>query len=380
MAVTSFHHCKIGILGGGQLGRMLLQTAIDFDLNVSSLDPAPDAPCKTLAKHFVQGALTDFDMVYAFGKTCDLITIEIENVNIEALLQLEKEGKTIYPQPHVIKRIQDKRMQKWFYKDNAIPTADFRCINTKEDINAHLDFLPAVQKTATAGYDGHGVQVLRSADDLHNALDGPGLLEKYIDVHKELAVIVARNPIGEVKSFPTVELVVDPAHNLMHYLFSPADIPKNIAQKATKIAIQIIQKLDMVGLLAVELFLTKTGDLLVNEVAPRPHNSGHHTIEANVTSQFEQHLRAILNLPLGSTNLRSGAAVVNVLGQENYTGTAVYQGFEKIISQPGIKPHLYGKILTKPARKMGHVTILENDPAQRQKKINFILKNLKVIA
>ena len=371
---------KIGVLGGGQLGRMLLQSAIDFNLEVSIIDADPNAPCKHLVKNFTVGNLKDYDAVYAFGQECDVITIEIEHVNTDALKQLQSEGKKVYPQPEVIELIQDKRLQKQFYIDNKIPTADFVLVDNKKEVLKHTHLLPAVNKLGKEGYDGRGVQILRELSDLDKAFDAPGLLEKLIDFEKEISVIVARNPSGEVVTYPVVELVFHPEHNLVEYLFSPSSIPEEVKKKADCIAVDIINKLDMVGLLAVEMFVTKNGEVLVNEVAPRTHNSGHQTIEGNETSQFEQHLRAILNWKLGNTSSVMPSAMVNILGEANYTGDAQYQGMGKILGMEGVHVHLYGKKQTKPFRKMGHVTIVNKNMDILKLKVKEVKKTLKVIS
>jgi len=322
---------KLGVLGGGQLGRMLLQSAIDFNLEVNIIDPDPNAPCKHLVKNFSVGDLKDYDTVYAFGQSCDVITIEIEHVNTDALKQLQSEGKKVYPQPEVIELIKDKRIQKQFYLDQGIPTSEFILTDNKEDVLKQRDFLPAVNKLGKEGYDGRGVQMLRNEADLEKAFDAPGLLEKLIDFDREISVIVARNESGEVVTYPVVELVFHPEHNLVEYLFAPSSIAAHIKDKATQIAIDVINKLDMVGLLAVEMFVTKDGEVLVNEVAPRTHNSGHQTIEGNVTSQFEQHLRAILNWKLGDTAAILPSAMVNILGEAGYAGDAKYLGMDELL-------------------------------------------------
>lgn len=373
-------NATVGILGGGQLGRMLIQSAIDFNIDIHILDPDENAPCKNITSNFVIGSLTDFDTVYNFGKHCDIITIEIENVNTEALKKLEEEGKKVYPQPNVISLIQDKRKQKQFYLDNNIPTADFVLTEDKASIKSLLHRLPAVHKLGTEGYDGRGVQILRTEKDLDKAFDKPGLLESLIDFDKEIAVIVARTKSGEIKSFPAVELKFHPEHNLVEYLFSPANIEKDIDAEAQKIAYQVISSLDMIGLLAVEMFVTKDGKVLVNEIAPRPHNSGHQSIEGNVTSQFEQHLRAIFDMPLGETEILIPTAMVNLLGEDSYTGTAKYEGLEKVLKLSGTHIHLYGKRITKPFRKMGHVTITNHNLKELKKQVDFVRKNLKIIA
>jgi len=369
---------KLGILGGGQLGRMLIQSGIDFNFNFAVLDPDEHAPCKGLAE-FHQGKLTDFDTVLKFGEQCDIITIEIENVNTQALKELVKKGKKVFPQPDVIELIQDKRIQKSFYKDNNIPTANFVLTENKEDV-ARLAKLPVVNKLGKEGYDGRGVQVLRVKEDLQKAFDQPGLLEDLINFEKEISVIVARSEKGEIETFPAVEMVFHPEQNLVEYLFAPAQISEAIAQQAETIAKTVIEKLGMIGLLAVEMFVTKSGEVLVNEVAPRPHNSGHQTIEANVTSQYEQHLRAITGLPLGKTDLLLPSAMVNLLGEPGFSGPARYQGFEDVLQVKGVHVHLYGKAQTKPFRKMGHVTIVDQDIESLKQKANFVKRTLKVIA
>jgi 5-(carboxyamino)imidazole ribonucleotide synthase len=372
-------HFTIGVLGGGQLGRMLIQAGINLDLNFHVLDPDAQAPCAGIAR-FTHGKLTDYETVMAFGKICDIITIEIENVNTKALIDLEKAGKKVFPQPAVIELIQDKRIQKQFFADNQIPTAPFVLVNNKEAVAKHEDFLPAVNKLGKEGYDGRGVQVIKTKADLNKAFDAPGLLEKWIPFEKEIAVIVSRNAFGEVAVYPAVEMVFHPEANLVEYLFSPAQIEKEIAQQAEAIACKVITSLNMIGLLAVEMFVTKEGEVLVNEVAPRPHNSGHQTIEGNVTSQYEQHLRAILNLPMGSTALLAPSAMVNLLGEEGFTGSARYEGLEEVLKAEGVYVHLYGKKTTKPFRKMGHVTIVDKDLNSLKKKANFVKQTLKVKA
>ncbi|MEQ9426457.1 MAG: 5-(carboxyamino)imidazole ribonucleotide synthase [Cyclobacteriaceae bacterium] len=380
--MQNIHHpnFKLGVLGGGQLGRMLVQSAIDFNLDVKILDPDPNAPCKDIVGEFICGKLTDYDTVMSFGEDCSTLTIEIENVNTQALKALEKQGKKVHPQPHIIELIQDKRVQKQFYKDNGIPTADFVFTDNKAEVTKLSNRLPFVNKLGREGYDGRGVQVIKTENDLDNAFEAPSLVEDLVDFKKEISVIVARNESGEMTTFPVVELVFHPTANLVEFLFSPAEISNDIALKAQRIAKDVIQKLDMVGLLAVEMFLTKDDQILVNEVAPRTHNSGHQTIEGNVTSQFEQHLRAVLNMPLGSTEILTSAAMVNVLGEDGHTGNAVYQGLDKVLEIEGTHVHLYGKKLTKPFRKMGHVTITDKDMESLRNKVNLVKSTLKVIA
>ncbi|RAW03073.1 5-(carboxyamino)imidazole ribonucleotide synthase [Pseudochryseolinea flava] len=378
-SLTFQQNFKLGILGGGQLGRMLIQSGIDFNIPFTVLDPDENAPCAGITE-FHHGKLTDYDTVMNFGKDCDIITIEIENVNTPALKALVKQGKKVFPQPEVIEIIQDKRIQKQFYKDQNIPTADFILTDTAAAVQAHANFLPAVNKLGKEGYDGRGVQILRTAADLAKAFEAPSLLEKLIDFEKEISVIVARNEKGEIKTFPVVEMVFHPVHNLVEYLFAPAEISPDVAEEADRIARQIIASLNMVGLLAVEMFVTKDGKVLVNEIAPRPHNSGHQTIEANGTSQYEQHLRAILNLPLGDTAMIIPGAMVNLLGEDGFAGAARYEGFEEVIAISGVHVHLYGKKFTKPFRKMGHVTIVDRDINSLKEKVALVKKTLKVIS
>jgi len=369
---------KIGILGGGQLGRMLVQSGIDFNLTFSVLDPDDQAPCKNLSD-FHTGKLTDYDTVLSFGLMCDIITIEIENVNTLALKALAREGKKVFPQPDVIELIQDKRNQKLFYREFGIPTAEFVLTETRMDVKKHHSMLPAVHKLGREGYDGRGVQIIRTEEDLDKAFDAPGILEELIDYEKEISVIVARNENGEIKTYPPVEMVFHPEKNLVEYLFSPAQLTYAVQHKADTIACQIINELKMVGLLAVEMFVTRDGQVLVNEIAPRPHNSGHHTIEANVTSQYEQHLRCLLSLPLGETEIIMPSAMVNLLGEPGHEGPARYEGFEEAVKVSGVHVHLYGKKTTKPFRKMGHVTIVDQDIDILKEKANLIKRTLKVI-
>ncbi len=380
MSKRFYNDFKLGVLGGGQLGRMLIQSCVNFDIFTSVIDPDSQAPCAGFSNEFKTGSITDYETVYNFGKKVDLLTIEIENVNIKALQQLENEGVKIYPQPRVIEIIQDKRIQKQFYKDNHIPTADFVLINDRAQIADHASFLPAFQKLGKGGYDGGGVKRIGSISDIEIAFDAPSLLEKAVDFDKEISVITARSQSGKISVFPVVECVFHPDHNLVDYLISPAHIDAEIEKKAYEIAIDLTQKLGIVGILAIEMFLTKEGDLLVNECAPRPHNSGHQTIDANYTSQYEQHLRAILDLPLGSTAIRQPSAMVNVLGEEGYSGQVIYQGLNEVLQIEGAKVYLYGKKLTKPHRKMGHITIVDSKVDSLIEKVKEIKKIIKVIA
>ncbi|OIN58557.1 5-(carboxyamino)imidazole ribonucleotide synthase [Arsenicibacter rosenii] len=359
---------------------MLLQASIDWNLRVHILDPDPEAPCRHLATQFAVGSLLDYDTVYRFGQSVDVLTIEIEKVNVEALEALEREGKKVYPQPAVIRTIQDKRLQKAFYRQHGLPTADFILTDNRADVAGYADFLPAFHKLGRDGYDGRGVQRIASAADLHKAFDAPGVLEKAVDFEKELAVIIARNANGEMQTFPTVEMVFHPELNLVEYLFAPAEITAEVNEQAQQIARQTAEAFGIVGLLAVELFLDKDGKVLINEVAPRPHNSGHHTIRANVTSQFEQHWRAILNLPLGDTDFYQPSAMLNLLGEDGFTGPARYEGLETLLGMSGVFPFFYGKAITKPFRKMGHVTVMDTDMDRLREKVAVVRDSIRVIA
>lgn len=368
---------KIGVLGGGQLGRMLIQEAIDLDVHLHMIDPDPNAPCALIAHSFKCGSITDYDTVIEFGKDKDLITVEIENVNIEALEALEQNGVKIFPQPRVLRIIKDKGIQKQFYVDHNIPTAPFTLYDNANALEEANISYPIIQKMRTGGYDGKGVQLLQQSSDSY---DAPNLCESLIDFDKELSVIVARNENGDVQCFPSVECEFNSEANLVEYLFSPANISKEITQKANSIAMDLIQKLDMIGLLAVEFFLGKNGELLVNEIAPRPHNSGHHTIECCNTSQYAQHLRSVLNLPLGDTTLITPGAMINILGEKGFTGPAIYEGLEKILGISGVHPHIYGKSDTKPFRKMGHVTITGETLIQVKRIADEVKETIKVKA
>lgn len=371
---------KLGILGGGQLGRMLIQEAINYNLTTLVLDPDHEAPCKHIANYFECGSITDFDTVYKFGKKADVITIEIEKVNIEALEQLEKEGKLVFPQSRVIRLIQDKGIQKQFFKENDIPTAPFQLVNTKEDmLHATIPF-PYMLKQRKDGYDGKGVMKINIAADLEKAFDNPCLIEELVDFEKEIAVIVSRNSNGDVKTFPMVEMEFNAEANLVEFLISPSTYPEHVQQKAEAIARKIADALNVTGILAVEMFITRDGEILVNELAPRPHNSGHHTIEGNFVSQFEQHLRSIFNLPLGDTRSVSNAVMINLLGEKGHDGVAKYQGMEKVLAVEGVYIHLYGKKYTKPFRKMGHITIIDQNREAAIEKANYIKETLKVIS
>lgn len=369
---------KLGILGGGQLGRMLIQESINFNVTTHVLDPDPEAPCKDLCKKFVQGSLTDYNTVYDFGKELDLLTIEIEKVNVDALEQLENEGVTVYPQSRVIRLIQDKGVQKQFFKENDIPSAPFRLLQNKAELLDSNFAYPFIQKLRKDGYDGRGVQVMNSESDMLKAFDAPSLIEDWVDFEKEIAVIVARNENGDIKTFPCVEMEFNPEANLVEFLISPSSLPEEVLKTANELAIKIAQDIKIVGILAVEMFLTKAGEVLVNEIAPRPHNSGHQSIEGNYTSQYEQHLRAIFNLPLGDTRTISNAVMINLLGEKGFEGLAEYEGINEILKIEGVYVHLYGKKITKPFRKMGHVTIMDDDREKAIQKAKHVQDTIKV--
>jgi 5-(carboxyamino)imidazole ribonucleotide synthase len=343
---------------------------------IKTLDPDPEAPCKFISHEFHHGDFKDYDTVMRFGKDCDILTIEIENVNLEALEALEAAGKKVFPQPSILRKIKNKRIQKQFFVDNGLPTAPFKLTEDANEVALHKP--PFVNKLGEGGYDGRGVQVIRKREDLSKAFNEPSLVEKLVDFEKELAVVTARNEKGEIRSFPVVEMVFHPEANLVEYLFSPAHIPVAVASKAKELAEKTAEAFGIVGLLAVEMFLTREGELLINEVAPRPHNSGHHTLKANAVSQFEQHLRAISGLPLGDTSALSLSAMVNILGAEGFEGPARYEGMDEVLALPGVHPFLYGKSITKPFRKMGHVSILDSDFDKLKEKVNFVQENLTV--
>ncbi|HWK55971.1 MAG TPA: 5-(carboxyamino)imidazole ribonucleotide synthase [Parapedobacter sp.] len=379
MAKDFYGELKLGILGGGQLGRMLIQEAINFNVNVHVLDPDKNAPCRNLCNHFAHGALDDFDTVYAFGKGLDMVTIEIEKVNVDALEKLEEEGVVVYPQSRVIRLIQDKGLQKQFFKQNDIPTAPFQLISSKENLANTAITLPYIQKLRKDGYDGRGVKKIVNQSDIGTAFEAPSLIEQWIDFEKELAIIVSRNDNGDVAVFPCVEMEFNPEANLVEFLISPSTLPFETQQRAELLAKKIAEDLQIVGLLAVELFLTREGQLLVNELAPRPHNSGHQSIEGNFTSQFAQHLRAIFNLAPGSTAIRSNAIMVNLLGEAGHEGLARYEGIEEILAMEGVYLHLYGKKFTKPFRKMGHVCIINEDRERAILIAREVQQTLKVV-
>ncbi len=375
---------KLGILGGGQLGKMMLYNTRKFDINTSVLDPNNEAPSRLACNHFVQGDLMDFETVFNFGKKVDTLTIEIENVNVEALKALEKEGVKVYPDSNTLATIQNKAEQKRFYIKHQLPTAAFKAYNNKSTlekaVSENVQSLPFVWKSARFGYDGNGVKIIRKHSDLDQLPNGECIAEDLIPFKNELAVIVARNPKGEIKSYPVVEMEFHPEANQVEYVLCPARIPESVAKKATDVALKTAAAFQHVGLLAVEMFLTQNDDILINEVAPRPHNSGHQTIEASQTSQFEQHLRAILNLPLGSTKNKACGVMVNLVGAEGYQGAVVYKNIEAIMALEGVTPHIYGKKMTRPFRKMGHVTIVNSSIEKARKIAQKVKESINVIS
>jgi len=370
---------KLGVLGGGQLGRMLLTETQKFDIYTLILDGATNAPCADICNEFHIGDLMDYQTVYNFGKKVDLLTIEIEHVNIEALLQLEKEGLTVYPQASVLKTIQHKGIQKDFFKNNDIPTANYKRFTSIESLKKEVR-PPFVWKSAQFGYDGMGVKVVRSASDFDTLSETDCIVEDLIPFKNELAVIVARNKNGETKTYPVVEMEFHPTANQVEYVICPARIDSRVANKAQEIALHVADAFQFVGLLAVEMFQTKDDEILVNEVAPRTHNSGHYSIEASYTNQFEQHLRAILNLPLGNTESKVAGIMVNLVGEEGHTGNVVYQNMEEILKIDGVTPHIYGKKETRPFRKMGHVTIVNKNIDDARKIAEKVKKTIRVIS
>ena len=375
---------KLGILGGGQLGKMLLFDTRKFDIQTYVLDPSEEAPCKIACDKFFQGDLMDFETVYNFGKRVDVLTFEIELVNLEALEKLESEGLKVYPSPKTLKLIQNKGVQKDFYTKNKIPTAGYKKFKTLKKLIVNiLDSklkLPFVWKCTQFGYDGNGVKVIRQIADLDHLPNVECIAETMVPFKNELAVIVCRNPSGEIKTYPVVEMEFHPEANQVEYVICPARIDDKVADKAQAIALNVSEKFNHVGLLAVEMFQTTDDEILVNEVAPRPHNSGHYSIEASYTSQFENHLRAILDLPLGNTDSKVAGIMVNLVGEEGFSGDVIYKNIEKILSWEGVTPHIYGKKQTRPFRKMGHVTIVNEDINEARRIAEDVKNTIRVIS
>jgi 5-(carboxyamino)imidazole ribonucleotide synthase len=371
---------KAGILGGGQLGRMLLQAAANYTVETFVLENDPHCPAAHLCHNFILGDINSFDDVYAFGKKVDVLTIEIENVNIEALEKLEAEGVKVIPKPSAIKIIKNKIKQKGFYQVNEIPNSDFVVTHTKESLQHHHAFLPAVHKLGEGGYDGKGVQIIRTKDDFEKGFDAPSVLEKMVAIDKELAMIVAIAQDGSATLYPPAEMIFDPVLNLLDYQISPAILPEKVSWKAEAIALKLVKAFNSPGLFAVELFVTKDEEVFVNETAPRVHNSGHHSIEANYSSQYDMLWRIMLNYPLGNPDAILPSAIVNILGAEGHSGEAVYTNLADVLSMDNVFVHLYGKSQTKPGRKMGHVTIMHTDYQDLRYKANKIKHTLKVEA
>ncbi len=375
---------KLGIISGGQLAKMLCSAANNWDIQTYVMDGSQKSPASTVCTDFTLGSYLDYDDVLNFGRKVDMITFEIENVNIEALRQLKTEGVRILPDPDALELISDKGTQKQFYADQNIPSSPFKLFESDKKVlealkSGAINF-PFVQKLRRMGYDGRGVQIIKGENDLDKLFDAPSLVEDLVDLEKEISVIVARNESGETESFPTVEMEFNTEANLVEMLISPASLEESVEWNAHKLAGDVISALDYVGLLAVEMFVTKSGEVLVNEVAPRTHNSGHHTIESCMTSQYEQQLRAVLNFPLGKTTMKSPAIMLNLLGEPDYRGPVRYEGFSQCLALEGVNIHIYGKTETRPFRKMGHVTILDATLEGARKKANFVKEHLKVIA
>ena len=371
---------KIGILGGGQLGRMLLQAAANYPVETFVMENDEHCPAAHLCQHFKKGDISNFDDVYNFGKGLDALTIEIEAVNENALEKLEAEGVRVYPKPAALRIIKNKILQKQFYKDNQIPTSEFIITQNKAELNRHTGFLPAAHKLAMGGYDGRGVELLRTKDDLGRGFDAPAVLEKLVSIKKEIAVIIAVADNGENALYPSVDMVFDNRLNLLEYQISPADISEKVLWKVEAVALKVVKDLKSPGIFAVELFVDIDDNVFVNETAPRVHNSGHHTIEANFSSQFDMLWRVMLGYPLGSTEHILPAAIVNLLGAEGHTGEAVYEGLNEILQIENVFVHIYGKKQTKPGRKMGHITILSKEKQELIHQANRIKQTVKVLA
>ncbi|NAY92890.1 5-(carboxyamino)imidazole ribonucleotide synthase [Muricauda sp. JGD-17] len=375
---------KLGILGGGQLGKMLLYETRKWDIHTKVMDASPEAPCKISCNEFVQASLMDFDAVYNFGKDVDVLTIEIENVNVDALEKLENEGVKVYPPTKALRTIQNKATQKLFYTDHNIPTASFTRFAYTSEIEDSISNgglqLPFVWKSAQFGYDGQGVKIVRTPEDLKDLPNVECIAEQLVDFKNELAVIVARNTVGEVNTYPVVEMEFHPEANQVEYVICPARIEDEVAQKAQQVALQVSKHMNHIGLLAVELFQTQEDEILVNEVAPRPHNSGHYSIEASYTNQFEQHIRAILGLPLGKTDSKVAGIMVNLVGSEGHTGNVIYENIETILKMDGVTPHIYGKKQTRPFRKMGHVTIVDENMARAREVAQKVKETINVVS
>lgn len=370
---------KVGFIKGGQLGRMMLQAAGSFDIVPFVMDSDPHCPCRALCQNFVQGDEQSYDDVVSFGRSVDLLTFEYEHINAEALEYIQKQGVAVFPDPAILRMVQDKGKQKEFYRASGIPTGAYQLVSNRAELSTRVSAYPMIQKKRTAGYDGKGVYKISAPTDIAQAFDEPSVLEDFVDFDTEISVIVARNQRGETAVYPTVEMVFHPTKNLVEFLASPANISKEVDGKARRIATDLAGRLKVVGVLAVEMFVTRSGDVLVNEIAPRVHNSGHHTIEGNFTSQFEQHLRCIMGLPLGDAGMTSPAVMVNILGAEGCDGPARYQGIDEALALGGVFVHMYGKEHTKPYRKMGHATVIDPDVNQALAKARRVKDIIKVV-
>ena len=373
---------KLGILGGGQLGKMLLQVTSRLSIKTNILDPSEDSPCKNLCNEFEIGNLMDFDAVYQFGKKCDLVTFEIEHVNIEALEKLESEGTKVYPTSKTLKIIQNKNLQKQFFIDNNIPTSDFYYFKSPKDFKNSLHknqiSFPCVWKKTKFGYDGYGVEIIKSIEQIDNLPDEEFIIEEFIPFEKELATTIVRNYSGDIQIFPLVQMDFNKESNQVEYVVCPAQVNREIKDLANALAMKVSKSFKHVGLLAIEMFLTKDNKILINEVAPRPHNSAHYSIEACENSQFQQHINSILNLKLGSCKSNNNAIMVNLVGEKGYSGPVIYQGIEEAMEQSNVSVHIYGKSNTKPNRKMGHVTVTDEDLKNGLKKAKSIKDLIKV--
>ena len=367
---------KIGILGGGQLGRMLLQAAANYPVETFLMENDPDCPAAHLCHHFIKGDIRDFDAVYNFGKKVGSLTIEIENVNVDALEKLESEGIKIYPRPSVLRIIKNKILQKEYYKQNQIPSAEFLVTRNKEELLKAASFIPAVHKIGEGGYDGKGVQLIKNTEDLKNGFDAPSILEKQVIIRKEIAQMIVVNEKGETALYPPVEMLFDPGLNLLDYQLCPAELDMNTLWKVEAIALSVVRNFKSPGIFAVEMFIDKNGEVLVNETAPRVHNSGHHTIEAHFSSQFDMLWRVMLNYPLGNPDAILPSIMVNIIGSEGYQGLVKYDGLDEVLKIDNAFVHLYGKKETKPGRKMGHVTILSREKQDLLHQSNKVKRTL----
>ena len=380
--MNAIHKLNIGIIGGGQLGKMILSESNRMSLNTSVLDSNKNSPCKNLTNNFIVGDLNNYNDVLEFGKKCDIITFEIEHINVDALTQLQKLGKKVYPKPETLSIIQDKSKQKKFYNENNLPTSEFKFLSNINELKKYIkegriDF-PCVWKKTKFGYDGFGVKILNSKNDILDLPDCEMIIEDFVPFKKELAVIVARNLNGDIKTFETVEMEFNPDSNQVEFVISPARIPNELKVKAKEIAIETTKKIDNIGLLAVEMFLTENDEILINEVAPRPHNSGHFSIEACPTSQFEQHLRSILNLTLGKTSHKNFAVMLNLVGDYGFNGNVFYENLESVFSEADTHIHIYGKEKTRQNRKMGHITIICDKFEDAYRKATYLKNKIKV--